>query len=328
MDNRIIFKKLLDAYENNDVEAFEELNNGYNLGLTSIDQIELLEDRPVFDLSQYCSSGNAQYMKNYTTSRFLVNLEPLPKYKLKELELNIVMYSYMIYHVLTPLLEDSDLEEVLDNVELQFDSKSARNILESKGFIDVVSDNEAYVTEYGLLRLGGVQWVGFYESYLDYFHFDDFERYMIDNDTGSVPKNALNYLDEHLKIAQENKEFNRMHDVFSSKAMVYALSEKEFKKALNEELKIFVLKLNPVYLNKKALKSHKAVEFPNINNILVLEDLAKVKSLKRALYKAWMDIEFDEMLMTKNEAFEYLTRASDGEVLDDLSDEISDKYFK
>lgn len=327
MDQSVIYDELLKAYESNDVKAFEDINDKYHLGLTSIDQVELIEDRPTFDLSRYYKNYNAQYIKNYTTSRFIVNLEPLPKYKLEEPEFNIVMYSYMIFHVLTRLQENPNLEEVLDSVELQFDSRTARNLLESKGFIEVISDNEAYVTDYGLFRLEGVDWVKFYESYLDYFDFDDFERYMLDNDTGSVPKNALNYLDEHLKIAQENKEFNRMHDVFSSKAMVY-LQLGEFKNALIEELKIFVLKLNPVYLNKKDLESYYAIEFPNINNILELNDLAEVKSLKRALYKAWIDIEFDEMLMTKKEAFEYLTRASNGEILDDLSEEIANKYFK
>ena len=151
---------------------------------------------------------------------------------------------------------------------------------------------------------------------------------MQENDTGSVVKNSLNYLDEHLKIAYEKKEFNRMHDVFSSKAMIY-LHEEEFKKALIEELKIFILKINAVYLNKNDLKSFYAIEYPNINNISELEDLAEINNLKRVLYKAWFDLKLDdEMLMTKKEAFNYLKRAYDGEVLDELAEEVANKYFK
>ena len=119
-----------------------------------------------------------------------------------------------------------------------------------------------------------------------------------------------------------------MHDVFSSKAMIY-LHEEEFKKALIEELKIFILKINAVYLNKNDLKSFYAIEYPNINNISELEDLAEINNLKRVLYKAWFDLKLDdEMLMTKKEAFNYLKRAYDGEVLDELAEEVANKYFK
>ena len=41
-----------------------------------------------------------------------------------------------------------------------------------------------------------------------------------------------------------------------------------------------------------------------------------------------MDVELDEMLMTKKEAYGYLQRAFDGEMLDELSDEVANKYFK
>ena len=326
MNEEIIYKKLLEAYEANDVESFEEINSRYNLGLISIEQVELIELRPTIDLSEYYVNYNAQYMKNYTTSRLLVNLEPLPKYKLKEPEFNIVSYSYMIYHVLTALQINPNLDEVLDNVELQIPKDTAKNILISEGFIDV-EGKTASVTQYGFFRLSGVSWVSLYDTCLDYFDFDDFERYMQEYDTGNVVKNAFNYLDEHLKIARQNREFNRLYDVYSSKALLY-LNEERFKNALIEELKIFVLKLNPVYLDKKDLKDYKAVEYPNINNIFELNDLAEVKSLKRVLYKAWMDVEFDEMYLDKKEAFKYLTRTKKGEVLDDLSDEIADKYFK
>lgn len=327
MNREIIYGELLKAYENNDVKSFNRLNEQYNLGLTSIDQVELIEDRPTVDLSRYYENYNAQYMKNYTTSRFIVNLEPLPKYKLKEPEFNLVSYSYMIYHVLTRLQENPNLNEVLDEVELQFPSDVAENLLESKDFIEIHGDGTATITSYGFFRLQGVNWVGFYETCLDYFDFDDFERYMQEYDTGSVIKNALNYLEEHLKIAKETKDFNRLHDVCSSKALIY-LQEEEFKKSLLEELKIFILKLNPVYLDKIDPESYYAIEFPNVNNIFELNDLAEVKNLKRVLYRAWIELDLKDTFMTKKEAFKYLTRAGDGEMLDELSMEIADKYFK
>ena len=80
MDKREIYGELVKAYDENDVDLFRQLNNKFDLGLTSIEQVELIEDRPSFDLSMYYTNYNAQYIKNYTTSRFIVNIEPLPKY--------------------------------------------------------------------------------------------------------------------------------------------------------------------------------------------------------------------------------------------------------
>ncbi len=118
MDRKIVYNELLKAYNSNDEEFFNELNDKYQLGLMSIDQIELIEDRQTIDLSMYYENWNGQYFKNYTTSRFIVSIEPSPKHILKEPEFNIVSYSYMIYHVLTGLMENPNLDEVLDNVEL------------------------------------------------------------------------------------------------------------------------------------------------------------------------------------------------------------------
>ena len=313
------------AYETNDVDLFNEINNTYNLSLTSIEQVEEVENRLTFDLSRFYENWNGQYMKNYTTSRFILNFEPMHKHILKEPEIHIVSYSYMIFHVLNGLFENPNLDEVLENVELEIPNDTVKNLLKSGNFIKIDSDGTATVTQYGLIRLRGVNWVGFYDNFLDYFDFDDFEEYMKEYDTGDVMKNSLNYLDEHLKIALENREFHRLHDVFSSKAMVY-INQKEFKNALMEELKIFVLKLNPVFLDDIDLKSYKPIEYPNINNIIELASLSQVKSLKRALYRAWLDVGFDDKIFTKKEAFNYLTRAIDGEVISDLADEILDKY--
>ena len=326
MNNKEFNKQLLEIYESGDIERFNEVNEKYNMGLSSIEDIKLVEDRPIFNLDVFFEGWDGQYMKNYTTSRLISNIEPDRKYKLKEPVLNVISYSYMIFHVLTQLQVNPNIDEVLDNVELQISSEMAKDILISEGFVEEIGDGYVEITDYGFFRLGGVNWVSFYDNFLDYFDFDDFERYMKEYDTGSVVKNCLNYLDENLKVAYEDKDFYRLHDVFSSKAMVY-LNSGEFKNALLEELKLFVLKLNPVFLDEIDCGKYLAIEYPNINNIIELNDLSDNNNLKKVLYRAWFEIDLGKMLMTKKEAFNYLSRAFDSEVLNDLSREICEKYF-
>ena len=234
----------------------------------------------------------------------------------------------MIFHVLSEIQDNPNLDEVLKHVDLPFNKNFAKDILLSKGFLKPISKNtnEVEITDYGLFRLSGVEWVGFYEMCLDYFDFDDFERYMQNNDVRNVVKNALNYLDENQKMAYDQKDFYRLHDVFSSKALIH-VNNQNFKEALNEELKLFILKLNPIYLDKNDLKTYDAIEYPNINNILELHDLAEINNLKDAFYNSWDEMKLEKMLMTKNDAFQYLTKTCNGETLDELSIEINKKYL-
>ena len=322
----MVFRELLKAYNENDVEYFEEINSEFGLGLTSIDQVELVESRPVLDLSRYYENAHPQYMRNYTTSRKIVELEPLHKHVLLKDEFKIRSYSIVIYRVLNQLKETPYLDAVLENVEINMDKDMAMEFLLFKGLVEPIGDDEVIITDYGEMRLRGVNWVKLYETYLDYFDFDDFEHYMKVNDTGNVVKNAHNYLNDNLKVAYDEKDFYRLHDVFSSKALLY-LHEEKFNEALNEELKVFILKLNPVYLNKDDLKDYVAVEYPNINNIVELADLIEIEKLDSVFSKAWCEMELDSMLMSESEAFQYLERATNGETIPDLSAEIADKYF-
>lgn len=80
-------------------------------------------------------------------------------------------------------------------------------------------------------------------------------------------------------------------------------------------------------MDENDLKTYRAIEYPNINNILELQDLAEINNLKDAFYSSWDEMKLEEMLMTKNDAFQYLTKACNGETLDELSIEINKKYM-
>ena len=324
MNNEIIYKQLAKAYKNKDKKLFKSLNKRYGLGIDSIEQIPLVENRPCIDLSMFYEEGDAIYMKNYCTSRFITDMdESVPKHMFNEDRFNIVTYSMFIYEVLSELPNNPNLDEAISQFDFELEDKIVKDILVSNGFVELKNNGDAFVTDYGEMRLFAVNWVGFYKLCLDYFHFYDFEEYMNQYDTGDVVENAHNYLNENLKIAYKRHDFSRLHDVFASKAIVH-VSQKEFEQALFNELKLYIVKLNPIYLSDDDLKDYKAIEYPNVNNLDVLSDLAEI-DVADIFDKCLNELEIDKILISKDDALSYLNRAWDGEELDELSSEIYDK---
>lgn len=243
MDNEELFNKLLESYNNNDFNTFNELNDEYNLGLDSIEDIAEIEDREILELDE---DADISYIKNYTYSRSIVDLmnHYEDKHSLDLMEIHVRSYSIVIFNVIMGLQINPNLEEVLDMVDLNMGKDMAKDFLISNGLVEnggsnnrklrkkykkynlnqlkdeleshnldsdgnknellnrlitYESENNYIVTECGLYRFFGVNWVSFYESFLDYFDFDDFEYYMTEYDTGDVVENSLNYLDENIK---------------------------------------------------------------------------------------------------------------------------------
>ena len=150
---------------------------------------------------------------------------------------------------------------------------------------------------------------------------------MMEHNSIDFIQNAINYLNEHLKIAYQRKDFHRLHDVFSAKSFLY-LHNEEFKKALTEELHLYMLRLNPIFLSPEELESYEAIEYSNINNIGILSIFANTHNLKKIFNKTWSHMKFKDRLISKKMSLKYLNRAVGGEDLDELSWEISEKYFK
>jgi len=360
-----IYNQLVEAYNNGNIDTFNRLNDEYMLEFDSIDDIADIEDREGIELDE---DNDMIYLKNYTYSRLIVDLAGHEEHKhsLELMQITIRSYSIVIFNVILGLNIDSNLDDVLDSVDLNMDKEMARDFLISEGLIEkgglnnrkmrkfyknydkselkdelalhdlstrgskselisrlvkYESENSYVVTEYGMYRFMGVNWVAFYNTCLDYFDFDDFENYMTEYDTGSVVDNSLNYIDEHIKKGYADKDFNRLHDSFSSLALIH-INLDNFEDALFNELKIFILRLNPVFLDNDELKDYVPIHYSNVNNIEVLSALCEIDDLKNLFTSAWDDIEYKKKLTSKDNAYRYLNEAiNDG--VDELNGKIS-----
>lgn len=223
----------------------------------------------------------------------------------------------------------TELKEILRKNHLKVSGNKVDLVLRVKEnhLFSEFGENEFQLTEEADHILNGSEWIETYKQCLDYFDFDELENYMIENRSAGFIQNTINYLNQHLKIAYRRKDFHRLHDVFSAKAIFY-LFEDEFKKALTEELHLYMLRLNPIFLSSEELESYEAIMHSNINNIAVLSSLSNIHNLKKIFNKTWSHMEFENRLISKKISLKYLNRAMDGEYFDELSLEISDRYFK
>ena len=162
----------------------------------------------------------------------------------------------------------SELKEILRKNHLKVSGNKNDLVLRLRenNLYSEFEENEFQLTQDGYYLLAGSQWIEIYEHCMDYFDLDDLENYMMDHNSLDFIQNAMNYLNEHSKIAYQRKDFHRLHDVFSAKSFLY-LQNEEFKKALTEELHLYMLRLNPVFLSPEELESYEAMEYSNINNI-------------------------------------------------------------
>ena len=221
-----------------------------------------------------------------------------------------------------------ELKDVLRKNDLKVSGNKMDLVLrlQENNMYSPFGEEDFQITENGEEVLRATSWIDAYDNSMECFDRDDFERYVGEYRESSFIQNQLNYLNQHLKIAYRENDFSRLHDVFSAKAMIYVYDE-DFKKALIEELQLYMLRLNPVFLSSPEMESYQAFQLSNMNNILVLSQLAGIHNLKKIFSKTWSYMQFKKRLVSKKECLKYLNRAIGGENLEDLSCEIADKYF-
>ena len=188
--------------------------------------------------------------------------------------------------------------------------------------------NNFVLTSKGEFALKKTSWVNTFMTNMDYFDFDDFLNFMIENQSiSNFEKLASKYLNQQLKIAYKNRDFHRLHDVHASKALL-SIRWENIKKALIYELKLFIIRLNPIYLTNDDLKSYNPVEYSNIHNIVELGGYCNIYNFKKLFNKSWSELYLEKKLIPKKRCLNYLNKAMEGYDLDELSDEIRENYYE
>ena len=261
------------------------------------------------------------------------NLDPHSEYVFSLFQDNYIEseeYGEEIYGFLLRKFTVKELKQLLRKHKLKISGNKDDLILrliKNNFFYEFGIDNFV-LTSKGEIVLQKTSWVDTFMVNMDYFDFDDFLNFLIENQSGSnFEKLASKYLNQQLKIAYKNRDFHRLHDVYASKALLHIRWE-DFKKALIYELKLFIIRLNPIYLTNDDLKSYNPVEYSNIHNIVELGGYCNIHNFKKLFNKSWSELNLEKKLIPKKRCLNYLNKAMEGYDLDELSDEIREKYYE
>ena len=191
------------------------------------------------------------------------------------------------------------------------------------GLLNELNETEFLVTDEGEDFYNYTIWIQNYLNSMSCFNLYDFGNYLIDHPNAIFKPVFEGYLDEQLKKAYNEKDFERLVDTLCAKAMSY-VEMNELSDALNEELKLYMVKINPEYLND--LEDYEFIEDANIQNINSLL-LNTNKNLKKIFNKNWKKLKLDNAKISKKRALKYLMRLIDGEDSEKINQEIG-KSFK
>lgn len=161
--------------------------------------------------------------------------------------------------------------------------------------------------------------------FLDSFDGNEFEDFL-EKSSKDFMETALEFIDVHLNFAISKNDYKALFDSQSSKAFYYAFNN-DFKNALCEEVKLFIVRLNPS-CGESQLPFHEPVNQVNINNLNNLIIVCEIKDAENLFNSAWQSLQLEKLYFDKKESYMILTEALTATDLDRINCDIEGQYFQ
>ena len=286
-----------------------------------------------YDLDQYRILKFIDEYHNLEVAFYFVNNLKLPQEIFNDL---LFEEEYVTYEITEETWSDfanysltvNDLKDILRDNGLRVSGRK-QELIDRIGKSDIsvseFSSDKLFLTRKGKDYLNEYSWIGLYNEFLKNFDFDDFYRFYESND-GNFNEIVSKYLDEHIKIAKNNKDFDYLINCFSSKAIFSGL-DKNPNDALKWEMRRFCLTINPIYSRGVYHDFYLHLNSENINNLRSLKDEFSSEEMLDSFEESWDYFEFNKSIVSKKDAkiiFERLL--INNEDLKLINMELKDRY--
>lgn len=312
------------------LEFFESLKPNYKL-----EDINYGNDYPAsYDLDQYKLLKFIDEYHNLDLAFIFVKNLKLPQDIFSEL---LFGEGYVTYEITEETWNDfasdeltvNDLKDILRNNGLKVSGRK-QELIDRIGQSDIplneFRSDKLFLTEKGKNYLNEYSWIELYTDFLSVFDFDDFKRFHEVRD-GNFNEIVSKYLDEHIKIAKTNKDFEYLINCFSSKA-IFAELDEDFIDALKWEMRRFCLAINPVCLDESNYDFYLPLNQENIDNLRLLKDELSIETVLDSFDESWDYFKFTRFIISKKDAKAILEELlNDFEDLKLINDDIKVRYF-
>lgn len=182
----------------------------------------------------------------------------------------------------------------------------------------ISSEGEEFLKDY--------EWMKLYGFALYNFEFNEFYKYLDEND-GNFIDLAFDYIAKHFKIAGALKDFLYYDACQDAWAQIYTF-KKDFTNGLTEELKRFILRLNPKYYSYHEYYAlYLVFEYNNIENIEYLLSKLDISNIEDEFFRTWDSMEIENVYVSCEDSLNYLKKLLNHADLNYLSEECYKKYF-
>lgn len=283
---------------------------------------------------------DVEEMIDHVNSSQLNEIQKRPRIKLND-DLYYIKNSYD-YFKATPVHFISDTPEFKSKNERISAYRTLKSLNEGSGFDEAVfecGEIRHFLVENGLMNstdltltlkgteyLNSMGWIDDYLLFLDRFDFDEFERFY-KNSEKDFMNASLEFLDIHFNLATERHDLKAQFDAQSSRALCQVINGK-LSEALDEEMKLFIIRLNPAYASKNELLFHEAVNRVNLHNLSVLFEVCKTTDYEGSFKRNWKTLRIENPPIGEDESLSIFNGAMAGDDLDELNRMAETYYFK
>ena len=224
-------------------------------------------------------------------------------------------------------LKVSQLKEILKDNDLPINGNKKKLIKRVMDYVPAYNLKETtyHITQKGKAFLENNKQIFFFNKFLKKYYYYEFAKYY---ELYKMPLNdvCIKFLEDHLEKSVEKRDFDAYIDSATTLAYMNKLyGDNEL--ALYYELKIFIIRLNPVYLDEELYSYYQPIQEKNIENIKTILFEQSI-NLKYEFNNAWNLKEFDGIIIPENKCLNILNKMLAGEDRDFMNENIREIYLQ
>ena len=149
------------------------------------------------------------------------------------------------------------------------------------------------------------------------FEFDDFYKFLDENESNDLIQMGFEYIDKHLEHAHECKDFGYISNHINARVFIYVYAEDTYE-SLKEEIKNYIFRINPIYDYEDYYIMYALLNYYDIDSIRSYASQLEIDNLEEIFNNVWDSMNLEKEFVSKKEAYKFLNELYNEEKFDEL----------